>query len=530
MPAIASVHAIRQIEAAADAGGISYAEMMQRAGWAAAQRAMTHLDGIPDPQVVVLVGPGNNGGDGLVAGRVLADEAGCAVRFYLLRPRPESDPQLRAVRRRGLTLFSATDDEHDLMLRQMISSAHLIIDALFGIGISLPLRDDAARLLQQVSAMMEALRAPRPPIILPARVLAIDCPSGLDCDTGAVDPNTITADETITFIAAKPGLLTFPGAAHVGVLSVADLGLPHNLPPLRDLHASLIDGSIARTLLPPRVLESNKGTYGKTLIIAGSERYVGAPGLAARAAARAGAGLVTVAAPNGAVAALSGYLLETVWLPLGGGDVIDPARALDLITGYLGEMESVLIGPGWGRNPQNRALLRQLLEGLGDDGPAVVIDADGLNLLSEMPGWPSLLPPGTILTPHPGEMGRLCGISTGVVQADRWGIVARSAADWGAVVLLKGAHTLIATPDGQVAALPFKVDALATAGTGDVLAGVIAGLLAGGAQPFAAAIAGGYVHGLAGQCAARRIGGMRAVIAGDVIESLGEALSLIEQP
>jgi len=530
---ITSVEQMRQIEAAADAGGLSYDQMMQNAGRATAVRAMSILAGRDDARVTVLVGSGNNGGDGLVAGRIIAQESGAAVRFYLLKKRDENDPNLKAVREAGLLVADAEDDQRYRVLQHMVASADLLIDALFGIGIRLPLTGAATKLLQNIHHTFNDLesKSPEIPIIMPSQpasiqhrkpyVLAVDCPSGLDCDTGALDKNTIPADETITYIAAKPGLLTFPGAGVVGKLTVSTIGVPADLQELKSEKRFLVDGAAVRERMPQRPQNSHKGTYGRALIVAGSGNYVGAPGMAAAAAYRAGAGLVTVAAPPNVINILSGRLFEPTWIPL------PSSGALQLIRGELDSVKALLLGPGWGRETATRDLLTGLLDQKSENFPPVIIDADGLNLLSDIENWWTLLPKNTVITPHPGEMSRLCKTDTATVQANRWKLAAEKSAEWGIVVLLKGAHTLIAHPDGQIAALPFKTDALAKAGTGDVLSGIIVGLLAQGLTPFDAAMVGGYLHGLAGEQAAQK-SSARSVMAGDVIDSLGAAFHQLE--
>lgn len=530
---VISVEAMRQVEAAADAAGLTYAEMMENAGRAAAERALRLIAGRNQPRVIALIGPGNNGGDGLVAARIIAAESGAQVDVYLLKKRPADDPHLKAVRERGLLVADAEGDQHFRLLRGMVASADLILDALFGIGVRLPLQGDAARLLQTVNQALSTLRAGRPAIITAApaapddiprpaapRVIAVDCPSGLDCDTGQLDRSALYAEETVTFIAAKPGLLTFPAAAAVGQLVVSDIGVPADLPELRRERVFLADAAFVRAHLPPRPPNSHKGTYGRALVVAGAPSYIGAPGLAGQAAYRAGAGWVTVCAPQSAVQALAGSLLEATWRPYETED--QAAAALDAA---LAESAAVLVGPGLGQSE----LARRLLEGaLARAQTPLVIDADGLNLLAQSDQWPARLPLGTILTPHPGEMSRLTGLSVADIQADRIALCRKYAADWKAVLVLKGAHTVIANADGDAAVIPFKTDALATAGTGDVLAGVLLGLLAQGSAPFMAAVAGAYLHGLSGTLAAQQIGSARAVVAGDVVRALGPALRQVE--
>lgn len=533
---IVTVEHMRQIEAAADASGLAYATMMEQAGRATAQRALAMLAGLDNGHVTILVGKGNNGGDGLVAARVIAQESSLLVRCYLLAKR-DDDPLLAAARDAGAAIANAEDDQGDHVLRQMIASAHLIIDALFGIGLRLPLRGDSVKHLQTVRNIIDQTRAQRPTnqIIDPANpaianydrphpwVLAVDCPSGLDCNTGEIDPHAIAADETITFIAVKPGLLTFPGASAVGQLTVATIGVPDTLAELKAQTTLLADADYAHQWLPARPVNSHKGTYGKALIIGGSSNYRGATGLSARAAYRVGAGLVTVSAPDSVVNSLAGQMLEATWLPH------SEQAAADQIHIALRQYDALLMGPGWGRARTARDLLKHILGEQSDALPPLVIDADGLNMLAEADDWWQTLPPNTLITPHPGEMARLTGLSTREVQANRWEIAAEKAAAWNVMLVFKGAHTLIASPQGQIAALPFKTDALAKAGTGDVLAGVLVGLLAQGLDPWDAGVVGSYLHGLAGVLAAARLGTTRSVLAGDVAEALPAAITRVEQ-
>lgn len=525
---IVSVEQMRRIEAAADAGGLTYDTMMQNAGKATARHALAMLGNQPDARVTVLVGKGNNGGDGLVAARVLAQESSALVRCYLLQKRPD-DVLVEAARQAGVHIADAEDDQGFRVLRQMIGSAHLVLDALFGIGIRLPLQGDVTRLLQVVNNTLEQVRAieAEERIINPAYpaasdqksrppyVLAVDCPSGLNCDTGEVDTHAIPADDTMTFIAAKPGLFTFPGAALTGNIVVATIGVPDDLPELKEVPLTLVDAEYTRQRLPKRPVNSHKGTYGKALVIGGSANYRGAIALATQATYRTGAGLVTTYTTEETITSVAGHVPEATWLPQNNAEPLS-----------LADYDALLIGPGWGRAQSNQALLEQLLN---HNPPALIIDADGLNLLSEQDHWWQKLPPDTVITPHPGEMSRLSGLSTHDIQANRQEIAVQKAAEWQVMLLLKGAHTLIAAPDGRVAMLPFKTDALAKAGSGDVLSGVIAGLLAQGLNAFDAAAVGGYVHGLAAVLAHQHMGTSRSVMASDVIAHLSSALTRIER-
>ena len=533
---VVSVDRVRQIEAAADAAGLSYASLMQNAGRAVASRVIEHLNNKSDARITVLVGAGNNGGDGLVAGRIIAEESHALVRFYLFKPRTADDVNFKAVLDANLSVAHASDDRDGRVLRNMVASADVVVDAIFGIGLKLPLRSDAAKFLRSVNQALNDHQQPEQPegvVINPSKpdqhkafprpyVVAVDCPSGMDCDTGALDPNTIPADETITFIAVKKGLLEFPAAAVVGELLLATIGLADKFPELKAEKHILVDASFAANLLPARPLDANKGTFGKVLTLAGSVNYVGAAGLTSMAAYHSGSGLVTVAAPHSIVSVLSGRFLEPTWLPL---PEENGAVSIDALAPLLAELATysvMLIGPGWGKQDTTKQLFWELLK---HKLPPLVIDADALNLLSETDDWWRLLPAESIITPHPGEMARLAKSSTTAIQANRWKLAAEKAAEWNLVLVLKGAHTLIAHPDGRISALPFKSDALSTAGTGDVLAGLVTGLLGQGMKPYEAAVLGGYVHGLAGSLAAEKQGNTRSVVAGDVLASIADSLT-----
>lgn len=564
---VVSVDQMRAIERATDAAGVSYAQMMQHAGRAVAE-VVKDLLGTESSgrRVAVLVGPGNNGGDGLVAARILKEETEAEVGCYLLKARGEDDDVFTAARNSGVFVAMAGDDQRWRVLKNMVSAADVVIDALLGTGARLPIEGDLKKLLQVAAGALErdpfgrereeASRAVWPAAPLPRSrsrptIVAVDCPSGLDTDTGALDPVTIPADLTVTFAAAKFGQLTFPGAAAVGELVVVDIGTPPDLPELSGIKVELADGAAVGRLLPRRSPDSHKGTYGRAVIIAGSVNYTGAAVLAGEAAYRSGAGLVTMAVPQAIYPILAARFRETTWLLLPHDMGVISEKAIEVLRDELGEAQAMLLGPGLGREDSTKAFMRGLFHGerqakrgsIGfrapDQGERVaekrfefpaplIIDADGLNLLSEIDEWWKLLPAGTVITPHPGEMSRLAGITSDAIRADRIGVAASRAAAWNCVVVLKGAFTVVAEPGGRVVVIPFATDALATAGTGDVLSGCIAGLVAQGMEPFEAAVAGAYLHGLAGRIAGEKVGVTRSVVAGDVANALPDAFARVE--
>ncbi|MCY4070891.1 MAG: NAD(P)H-hydrate dehydratase [Chloroflexi bacterium] len=532
---VVSVEEMRQIEAAVDATLFSYDQMMQKAGGSAGRHLRRRIDIDDGTRVTFLIGKGNNGGDGLVMAVDMARHTSAQIRIYLLQPRPENDEVFLRALEAGLFVAKASDDHDFRLLKSLIRSADVIVDALFGIGLRLPLRGVAGKVLRTVNLMIDrsasSVAAGAQSSAEHAKrrrpfVFALDCPSGVDCNTGGADIHTLVADETITFIAAKPGLFTFPAASYVGDLIISPIGIPESFPALKAISKSVLLEDRARSILPPRPLDGHKGSFGKLMVVAGSPNYIGALALAAESAYRSGAGLVTVATTGDLARAVASRLREPTYLALPDTDGAINEAAADLIVEHSRGYDALLLGCGLGRHPSTKAFVQKLLE--ARDLLPLVIDADALNILSEIPDWWEKLPATTIITPHAGEMARLSKSSTTEVNANRWELAARASADWNLVVALKGAHSLIADPTGKMSVNPFKTDALATAGTGDVLAGVIAGLRAQGAAPYDSARLGAYVHALAGTIAVDRVGSSRSVIAGDVLEALGWAFNQIE--
>lgn len=539
---VVTVEKMRTIEAAADKSVMPYAQMMLDAGRAASEYLLQRLPITSDTRITLLIGKGNNGGDGLVVAHHLAQNSSAQIRIYLLESRPADDPNYQAVLSDNLLITNADDDHDKRVLKNMIHSADIIIDALFGIGIKLPLRDDVLKILRTVKQgitvnipsyadviVADPTKAHQLPKSPKPFIYAIDCPSGLDCNTGEVDPNTIPADETITFIAAKPGMFTFPGAGYVGKLITSQIGIPDSLAELAQEKLFVIDNETVRSRLPLRPADGHKGTFGKVFIVAGSANYIGAAGLCGTSAYRSGSGLVTIASSAPVINALTGNVLEPTYVLLPEEKGAIAKEAVSLVYQESANAQALLIGPGLGQAESTRDFLLDLLK--HDEAkslPPLIIDADALNLLSKIDKWWELLQENTIITPHPGEMSRLSGIKNSEIASNRWELVQQKAKDWNIILVLKGAHTLVAAPDGQIGVTPFKTDALSTAGTGDVLAGLIAGLRGQGLSAFDSALAGSYIHALAGTLAIENVGSSRSVIASDVLSAIGKAFKQIE--
>ena len=374
------------------------------------------------------------------------------------------------------------------------------------------------------------------------RIVAVDGPSGMDFDTGDVDELTLEAHLTVTFAMPKWGHVRLPGAAYAGDLIVADIGLPEGLEVPEG--PELATPELVHDWLPPRPLDAHKGTFGKAMIAAGSTNYTGAAVLAATAAVRAGTGLVTLAIPAVLHAAVVPSAPEITYVLLPHSLGVLNEHAAPVLRKNVAGYSALLIGPGLSRTSETQDFLESLFtprdrrrstgfikgqpegdggnEEVSGDLPPLVIDADGLNLLSELPDWPGLLPSGTILTPHPGEMARLIDSTSSEVQANRLETARTWADEWQQVVVLKGAFTVVAGPDRQPVILPFANSALSTAGTGDVLAGAIVAMRAQGLDAFEAAVTGAFLHGLAGEIVSVDIG-EAGTAAGDVSDALAEA-------
>ncbi len=579
---IVTTDEMRLLEKATDAAGWTYDDMMERAGAAVSAAALEYLENVGGGSVLVLVGPGNNGGDGLVAARGLA-EAGWPVRVYVWKRTPgKTDHNYQRALALDIPITHADDDATRVTLRAWLTEATVVIDALLGTGASRPISGDLAEILDAARASLandprlitlppddESAEAPGPALFnasdplwtlssepagaaRPLHVIAVDCVSGLDLSTGVVDAHALPAAVTVTFAYPKRGHFTGQGIEVTGTLLVADIGVPPDLAAHLTTELAMAPDVAARLPLRPR--HAHKGTFGRALIVAGSLYYTGAAALAASAAMRAGAGLVTLAVPRPLQGILAATLYEVTWLPLPHDLGVLAADAARLLNEKLGQYKALLIGPGLSTEKETGEFLKAFFqpeepkarsrpqigfarprgdtagEGAQDkqstartDLPPLVVDADALNWLATQENWPALLPPRSILTPHPGEMARLCGLdSQEEVNQRRWDLATEKAAAWNQIVLLKGAHTIIAAPDGRVRVLPFATPALATAGTGDVLAGTIVALLAQGLEPFDAAVVGAYLHGLAGSLAAVDIG-QAGVVASDVVTNLPQA-------
>lgn len=498
--------------------------LMERAGWGIFAALRQHFAHLGQRPILIFCGPGNNGGDGLVVARHL-HARGVAPRAILLaepeRLAPDAREQYAAYRRDGGALTVAADEPAlgEAMARELrVISGHapLLVDALLGSGSRGAPRGTIAAGVALINSLRDELDA---------EVLAVDLPTGVDADTGEVPGEAVEADVTVTIGFLKSGFFFHPARGHLGRPRIVDIGIHPAVGEDVGLHLNLMTVEEARLLLPRRAPDAHKGSVGRILIVGGSPGLGGAPSMAGVAALRVGAGLVTVALPASLNPALEAKLTEVMTLPCpetpAGGLALE---AEGTILAHAARIDVLALGPGLGRDPSSLRLARHLLGRF--PGP-VVVDADGLGALE---GGTVTRPPGAppaILTPHPGEMARLTGIETARVLGRRIEVAEAYARENPCVLVLKGAPTIIATPGGDIWVNPTGNAGLATGGSGDVLTGVIAGLLGQGLRAADAARLAVFLHGYAADRTLRRTGGPN-VLPTDLLLALPEAMRALD--
>jgi ADP-dependent NAD(P)H-hydrate dehydratase / NAD(P)H-hydrate epimerase len=485
--------------------GIAGLTLMENAGRGCAELIDAEFGHGPGSRAVVLAGKGNNGGDGYVISRLL-QERGWDVKVIVLAERDEiaGDARTNLDRLRSETVLFCPEPEDLAPHLAALGDADVIADALLGTGLKSPVRGILAGAVAAVNA------SGRP-------VVAVDIASGIDAGSGRVLGTAVKADHTVTFAVAKLGHILFPGAAHAGRLHVVDIGIPKEA--VDEAETSLfLDLDEVRPLVKRRERNSHKGSFGHCLIVAGSVGKTGAAAMAANSAVRCGAGLVTLAVPASLNPILEIKTTEAMTIPVpdeGRGYFADDARTA--IVRELAGKDALAIGPGIARNLPTARLVRELV---ADTPLPMVVDADGLNAVAEDPAvLMRSKSSAVILTPHPGEMARLAGMSVADVEADRIGTARRFAREHGVHVVLKGARTVVAAPDGRLALNGSGNPGMASGGMGDVLTGILVALLGQAYEPFTACCQGVFLHGHAADLVAAEKGevGMSAV---DVQERL----------
>ncbi len=502
---VATREIIREIDrASVESYGISVNVLMENAGRAVCAAA---LERFPQARkIAVICGGGNNGGDGFVAARHLSGK-GKEVSVYTSKKIAEyKDHNLENLLSASRSGIPVVEIEGDI---SKIAPCDLIVDALFGTGLESEVKGFNSELIDFINGS-DAAR------------LSVDIPSGIDSNTGAVLGKAVRADATVTFVVPKVGISVYPGVEYAGEIFVAGITTPGHLE--NGIDCEIATYETCAKILRPRAADSHKGTYGHTLVLAGSTGKSGAAVLAAEAAVRVGSGRVTLGVPKSVHNAAEQKTAEAMTEPLEETDGCFGQTSLERAKEIADGKNSIVIGPGISASKQTAAFFREFV-------PAckcpVVIDADGLNILAENPGVFEKIRNGAILTPHPAEMARLCKKTTAEIQADRIGAARELALRTKCFVVLKGARTVTALPGGGIRINPTGNPAMASGGMGDVLAGIIGGLLAQGYPPEQACVLGVFAHGLSGDIGAEKSGGM-AVRASEVSDGLPVAFARIQ--
>ncbi|MBI2890790.1 MAG: NAD(P)H-hydrate dehydratase [Nitrospirae bacterium] len=490
--------------------GIPSLSLMERAGAGVVAVMARRFGPLKNRRIAVVCGKGNNGGDGFVVARLTAG-AGARAAVVLIPPAGEISGDARtnlrrwkSARGRVLPLGSAA--------RREIEGSDLVVDAVFGTGLSQPVRGDYGTAIEWINASGKP-------------VVSVDIPSGVNGSTGEIMGDGVRASITVALGLPKRGHVVGPGASRTGRLEVVDIGLPPASLAQESSDEELITWDEVRQLLPSRRFESHKGDFGHLLLVGGSRSKVGAIVLAARAALRSGAGLVTAAVPGAADTSFHAAVAEAMSIGLAEKDGCVSREAADTVIRSAGERSAVALGPGLGWNEETEAFVAAVVPRI--EAPCV-IDADGLNAIARRLDLVKSRKGETVLTPHPGEMSRLLGRPVAEVQGDRVGTARALASESGAVSVLKGARTVVVAPQGRSFFNPTGNPGMATGGTGDVLTGMIGALLAQGLNAVDAARAGVYLHGLAGDTVVVACG-QTALIASDMIDVLPEVFLALER-
>ncbi|CAG0981073.1 Bifunctional NAD(P)H-hydrate repair enzyme Nnr [Geobacteraceae bacterium] len=479
--------------------GIPGIHLMENAGRGCAEAIIEQFGPAADRLALIVAGKGNNGGDGYVIARILR-KAGWDVQTVVLAAREEisGDARVNLDRLDPATVSFSPPPTGLVPFVSQLARASVVVDALFGTGLRSDVQGTMAEAIEYVNGSGKP-------------IVAVDIPSGIDAGSGQVLGSAVKADLTVTFVLAKLGHVLYPGVEHCGELRVVDIGIPSSV--AEDAEGvDFIDCESARCIVRPRDRRAHKGSFGHCFVIAGSTGKTGAAAMAANSAVRAGSGLVTLAVPASLNAILEMKTTEAMTLPLpdGGSGHLSEDSAPAVVEALDGK-SAVALGPGISWHPDTARLVRHLVTEI--EAP-LVIDADGLNALSEDPGL--LLHKRSrclVLTPHPGEMARLTGTSAVAVEEDRIATARAFAARYGVYLILKGARTVVASPDGRVAINGSGNPGMASGGMGDVLTGILASLLGQGYPPYDACRLGVFIHGHAADLVADDKGeiGMSAV-------------------
>ncbi|MEG6520460.1 NAD(P)H-hydrate dehydratase [Desulfotomaculum sp. 1211_IL3151] len=495
--------------------GIPGIVLMENAGLQVIRIIQRIFPQVADKVFTILVGKGNNGGDGLVIARHLYN-LGAQVKVLLMADPEEfqgdAKVNLTVWQRMGQPVYQVNQVNGINIVKVALLNTDLVIDALYGTGFRGTVNEKVARVINLVNTS-------------PVAVLAVDIPSGLEADTGKAQGPCMKAEHTVTFGLPKLGLVLEPGASIAGTLHVVDISLPKDLIENKNISRQLLTRQLISQWFKPRKQDSHKGSYGHVFIVAGSRNMSGAARMTARGALRSGAGLVTLGVPKSIQPLVAATLDEamTSGLPETEAGTL-AVTAVEPVLEACAAANVLALGPGLSTHPETVEFVRNLLTRLTIP---VVLDADALNALAGDTAVLEGLQVPVIMTPHPGEMARLVGLTSPEVQERRLELASAAGKKWQSVVLLKGAKTIIASPAGEIGINPTGNPGMSTGGSGDVLTGLITGLLAQGFTPFQAAAAGAYLHGSAGDLAAQELS-QASTLAGDIVNYLSAAFKEIE--
>ncbi len=494
--------------------GIIGPVLMENAGLEIVRAILERFPDVSREKILIVAGKGNNGGDGFVVARHLFNR-GCRPEVVLLAHLDEikgdAGLNLTMIDRMGVSITEAPSPEAWEEQKPKLEAATLLVDAILGTGLTKPAKGFYAQILEDLNRTS-------------AYKVAVDIPSGLSSDSFQLVGTCFKADLTVTMAAPKIAHIFAPADEWVGELVVADISMPPFVFEDDDLKLEMVETQRIAPLFQKRSRDSHKGTYGHTLIISGSVGKAGAAGMAGKAALKMGAGLVTVGTPQSCLPMVARSMLELMTEPLaetpeGTLDVQAGERILELLRGK----DALMLGPGISTHESTTSLILNLLPQVNIP---MVIDADGLNILAEKPQILKEVRVPVVLTPHPGEFGRLLGISTQQVVAEKLELVPQFAREYGVYLVLKGYRTLTAAPDGRVFINPTGNPGLATGGTGDVLSGMLVSMLIQGENILDAILASVYIHGLSGDLAAHRYG-EKSLVAGNIITYLPAAIKCL---
>ena len=480
--------------------------LMEAAARSVAKRLMEVVDREND-DILFLCGVGNNGGDGFACARIMK-HLGYSVRVFYTGSvsslKGDAKTNYEALSGYGVSVLTM---DQGSAFNHLAETSEWVVDALFGTGIDRNVTGYLAQIVTSINDLHEDGRC---------KVISVDIPSGINGDTGKVMGCAVNADETITFCRLKPGLILYPGCDHAGKVTIADIGIPEHIPPLAEASFFRLDKEDLKSLIPPRQSRSHKGLYGHLLVVAGSRYMTGAACFCAGSAYKVGAGLVECAIPESAANVVMMNVPQCITYPYQ-----DDAESFTWIKERVKASSTVVAGPGLSHMPYVRKLLKTLFSAV-PKSKTLILDADALNWISgdeDLKAQIIKRGRNTILTPHMGEASRLMGKPIREIMADPILAVKTLANEYNCIVALKDALTLVAEPHGNIFFNSTGNNGMSTAGSGDVLAGLIAGLSGQGMGAFEAACVGVYLHGLAGDAAAEKYGHY-SMTAGDILKSI----------